>query len=149
MLETFFLNMFYAGKLKGMPPKLVSDDGRHVVIRPLAYVRERDFARWAELRAYPIIPCNLCGAQENLKRREMKALLRDWEKRFPGRIKSIAAAMQAVAPSHLMDRDLYPFETIRADGRADPCGDIGFDEDPHVSEPMPMAIAQLASAIDD
>ena len=149
MLETFFLNMFHAGKLKGMPPKLVSDDGRHVVIRPLAYVRERDLSRWAEVSAYPIIPCDLCGSQENLKRKQMKAMLSDWEKRFPGRIKSIAAAMQAVTPSHLMDRSLYPFETIRADGQADPSGDIGFDEDACAGDAMPMAIAPLSSAIDD
>jgi tRNA 2-thiocytidine biosynthesis protein TtcA len=130
VFETFFLNLFYAGKLKGMPPKLVSDDGRHIVIRPLAYVRERDLARWAELQAYPIIPCDLCGSQENLKRKEMKAMLREWEKRFPGRIKSIAAAMGAVAPSHLMDRTIYPFDTLRSTGQATPDGDLAFDEEP-------------------
>ena len=132
LFETFFLNLFYAGKMKGMPPKLVSDDGKHIVIRPLAYVQERDLARWAALRDYPIIPCDLCGSQENLKRREMKAMLRDWEQRFPGRIKSIAAAMQSVTPSHLMDRSLYPFEALRADGNADPDGDLAFDDDPCV-----------------
>ena len=130
IFETFFLNLFYAGKMKGMPPKLVSDDGRHIVIRPLAYVPERDLARWASLRGFPIIPCDLCGSQENLKRREMKAMLRDWEMRFPGRIKSIAAAMQAVAPSHLMDRSIYPFETLAVTGEASPDGDIAFDDDP-------------------
>ena len=130
VFETFFLNLFYAGRMKGMPPKLVSDDGRHIVIRPLAYVRERDLARWAELEGYPIIPCDLCGSQENLKRKEMKALLRDWEKHHPGRIKSIAAAMGAVTPSHLMDRSLYPFATLRATGCAMPDGDVAFDEDP-------------------
>ena len=133
--ETFFLNLFYAGKMKAMPPKLVSDDGRHVVIRPLAHVRERDLARWAELQAYPIIPCDLCGTQENLKRREMKAMLRDWETRYPERLKSIAAAMQAVSPSHLMDRAIHPFETIRATGRPDPRGDVAFDDDPCAPEP--------------
>ncbi len=130
IFETFFLNLFYAGKMKGMPPKLVSDDGRHVVIRPLAYVREHDLARWAQLQAYPIIPCDLCGSQENLKRKEMKAMLRDWETRFPDRLKSIGAAMQAVAPSHLMDRSIHPFETLRATGQPDPAGDIAFDEEP-------------------
>ena len=135
LLETFFLNLFYAGKMKGMPPKLVSDDGRHIVIRPLAYVRERDLARWAELQQYPIIPCDLCGSQENLKRREMKAMLREWELRSPDRIKSIAAAMQAVAPSHLMDRSIYPFATLAADGRAQPDGDVAFDDDPCTSGP--------------
>jgi tRNA 2-thiocytidine biosynthesis protein TtcA len=130
LVETFFLNLFYAGKMKGMPPKLVSDDGRHVVIRPLAYVRERDLARWAALHDYPIIPCDLCGSQENLKRREMKAMIADWERRFPGRIKSIAAAMQAVTPSHLMDRSIFPFEGLRASGQPMQDGDIAFDEDP-------------------
>ena len=130
IFETFFLNLFHAGRLKGMPPKLVSDDGRHIVIRPLAYVAERDLARWSALQGHPIIPCDLCGSQENLKRREMKAMLRDWEQRDPGRIKSIAAAMQSVVPSHLMDRSLFPFEGLRADGRAAPDGDLAFDEEP-------------------
>jgi tRNA 2-thiocytidine biosynthesis protein TtcA len=130
LFETFFLNLFFAGRMKGMPPKLVSDDGKHVVIRPLAYVTERDLARWAVLQDYPIIPCDLCGSQENLKRREMKAMLRDWEQRFPTRIKSIAAAMQSVVPSHLMDRSLFPFETLRADGAPMAEGDLAFDEDP-------------------
>jgi tRNA 2-thiocytidine biosynthesis protein TtcA len=130
LFETFFLNLFYAGKMKGMPPKLVSDDGKHIVIRPLAYVSERDLGRWAVLQDYPIIPCDLCGSQENLKRREMKAMLREWDQRFPGRIKSIAAAMQAVTPSHLMDRSIYPFEQLRADGQRPIEGDIAFDEEP-------------------
>jgi tRNA 2-thiocytidine biosynthesis protein TtcA len=130
LFETFFLNLFYAGKMKGMPPKLISDDGKHIVIRPLAYVRERDLARWAALQDYPIIPCDLCGSQENLKRREMKAMLRDWELRFPGRIKSIAAAMQAVTPSHLMDRSIYPFASLKATGEHRTDGDIAFDEEP-------------------
>ena len=130
ILETFFLNLFHAGRLRGMPPKLVSDDGRHIVIRPLAYVAERDLARWSALQGHPIIPCDLCGSQENLKRREMKAMLRDWEQRDPGRIKSIAAAMQSVVPSHLMDRSLYPFAALRADGRPDADGDLAFDEEP-------------------
>lgn len=130
VFETFFLNLFYVGKMKGMPPKLVSDDGRHVVIRPMAYVREHDLIRWAELQGYPIIPCDLCGSQENLKRKEMKAMLQDWERRFPERIKSIAAAMQAVTPSHLMDRSIHPFETLKATGVADADGDIAFDDDP-------------------
>ena len=130
VFETFFLNLFFAGKLKGMPPKLVSDDGRHIVIRPLVHVAERDLERWAALRRYPIIPCDLCGSQENLKRREMKAMLRDWEQRFPGRVKSIAAAMQSVAPSHLMDRSIFPFAGLRASGTPMPGGDVAFDEDP-------------------
>jgi len=129
LFETFFLNLFHAGKLKGMPPKLVSDDGKHIVIRPLAYVRERDLAKWAALQGYPIIPCDLCGSQENLKRREMKAMLREWEVRFPTRLKSIAAAMEAVVPSHLMDRSLFPFKELRAEGLPDAGGDLAFDDE--------------------
>jgi tRNA 2-thiocytidine biosynthesis protein TtcA len=112
-----------------MPPKLVSDDGRHVVIRPLAYVRERDLARYAELMQFPIIPCNLCGSQEHLQRRQVTLMLRDWEKRFPGRIESVCNALGTVVPSHLMDRALFDFAAVRATGRAEPDGDIGFDVD--------------------
>ena len=130
VLETFFLNLFHAGRMKAMPPKLVSDDGRHIVIRPLCHVRERDLARWAALQAYPIIPCDLCGSQENLKRREMKAMLAAWDRQSPGRVKSIAAAMQSVAPSHLMDRSLYPFAGLRPTGEPVDDGDLAFDEDP-------------------
>ena len=108
-----------------MPPKLVSDDGRHVVIRPLVYVRERDLARYAELNAFPIIPCNLCGSQEHLQRRQVTAMLRDWEKKHPGRIESIYNALAKVVPSHLMDRTLFDFGAVRATGRTDPDGDIG------------------------
>jgi tRNA 2-thiocytidine biosynthesis protein TtcA len=129
ILATFFLNLFFGGKLKTMPPKLVSDDGRHVVIRPLAYVRERDLARYADLMRFPIIPCNLCGSQEHLQRRQVTLMLRDWEKRFPGRIESICNALGKVAPSHLMDRSLFDFAAVRATGRAEPDGDIGFDVD--------------------
>jgi tRNA 2-thiocytidine biosynthesis protein TtcA len=114
ILETFFLNLFYGGQLKAMPPKLVSDDGRHVVIRPLAYVEERDLVEWAKLRAYPIIPCNLCGSQANLKRQETKELMRDWERRFPGRIDTIFAALGRVTPSHLLDRSRFDFGAIGA-----------------------------------
>jgi tRNA 2-thiocytidine biosynthesis protein TtcA len=112
ILETFFLNLFYGGQLKAMPPKLVSDDGRHVVIRPLAYVEERDLVEWAELRRYPIIPCNLCGSQANLKRQETKELMREWEKKFPGRIDNIFAALGRVTPSHLLDRSRFDFGAI-------------------------------------
>ena len=128
ILETLFLNMFYGAKLKGMPAKLQSDDGRHIVIRPLAYVKESDLERYAELRQYPIIPCTLCGSQPNLKRAEMKALIRDWEQRFPGRIESMFNAMSNVVPSHLMDRQLHPFTELRATGQADVNGDLAFDE---------------------
>ncbi|MFT3801662.1 MAG: tRNA 2-thiocytidine(32) synthetase TtcA [Burkholderiaceae bacterium] len=127
ILETFFLNMFYGGKLKGMPPKLVSDDGRHIVIRPLAYVQEHDLAAYAEWRAFPIIPCNLCGSQENLKRQAIKELMRDWERRFPGRVDNIFASLGRVVPSHLMDRQRFDFAGLAADGQARADGDIAFD----------------------
>ncbi|MGF7189321.1 tRNA 2-thiocytidine biosynthesis protein TtcA [Robbsia andropogonis] len=130
ILQTMFLNMFYGGKLKGMPPKLQSDDGRNIVIRPLAYVKEVDLEKYAVLRAFPIIPCNLCGSQPNLKRAEMKALIRDWDKRFPGRVDNMFNALSSVVPSHLMDRDLFNFTGLRASGSPDPDGDIAFDEDP-------------------
>jgi tRNA 2-thiocytidine biosynthesis protein TtcA len=127
ILQTFFLNLFYGGKLKAMPPKLVSDDGRNVVIRPLAYCEERDLEAYAELRQFPIIPCTLCGSQENLKRKEVKALLREWEKRFPGRVESLFTGLQNVIPSHLLDRRLVDFAAIRATGVAVPDGDTAFD----------------------
>ena len=127
ILETLFLNMFYGGKLKAMPPKLVSDDGRHIVIRPLAYCRERDLEAWARLRRFPVIPCDLCGSQEQLKRKETKALLREWDRRFPGRVEKIFAALGNVAPSHLADPTLYDFRNLKADGRPDPEGDRAFD----------------------
>ncbi|MBS1224686.1 MAG: tRNA thiolase [Proteobacteria bacterium] len=109
ILETLFLNLFHGGKLKAMPPKLLSDDGRHVVIRPLAYCRERDLAAYAEARQFPIIPCNLCGSQPNLQRQAIKAMLRQWEKQFPGRVENIFAALHNVAPSHLADARLFDF----------------------------------------
>jgi tRNA 2-thiocytidine biosynthesis protein TtcA len=127
ILETFLLNMFYGGKLKAMPPKLVSDDGRNVVIRPLAYCEERDLAAYAELRQFPIIPCTLCGSQENLKRKEMKALLRDWERRHPGRVETLLTSLQNVKPSHLLDRTLFDFAAVSATGRPVTEGDIAFD----------------------
>ena len=127
MLQTLFLNMFYGGKLKGMPPKLASDNGEFVVIRPLAHVAEVDLIRWAEHRAFPIIPCNLCGSQENLQRKQVGEMLRDWEKRFPGRIENMANALQNVVPSHLLDGALYDFKNARATGVADDNGDKAFD----------------------
>lgn len=130
IIETVFLNLFYGGKLKGMPPKLQSDDGKNVVIRPLAYVRESDLERYAEYKQFPIIPCTLCGSQPNLKRAEMKTLIRQWEKQHPGRIKSIFSALSNVIPSHLMDTNLHDFKNLRATGQPDPLGDIAFDEAP-------------------
>ena len=120
ILETFFLNLFHGGQLKAMPPKLVSDDGRHVVIRPLAYVEESDLEAYAELRAFPIIPCDLCGSQEQLQRKQVKAMLREWEKKHPGRIDTIFGALTNVAPSHLLDRTLHDFANIEATGETKP-----------------------------
>ena len=138
MLQTFFLNMFFGGKLKGMPPKLVSDDGRHLVIRPLAYVAEEDLAAWAEHRQFPIIPCTLCGSQENLQRKQIAAMLRDWQQRFPGRVENMARALGDVVPSHLQDRNLHPFATLQPSGLPDADGDRAFDEeDPCVPSPSP------------
>ncbi|MBV6322794.1 tRNA 2-thiocytidine(32) synthetase TtcA [Duganella violaceipulchra] len=130
ILETFFLNMFFGGKLKAMPAKLVSDDGKHMVIRPMAYVKEEDSERYAAVKGFPIIPCDLCGSQENLQRKQIKGLMRDWEKKFPGRVESIFSSLSTVVPSHLMDRDLFGFKDIKADGQANPLGDIAFDEEP-------------------
>jgi tRNA 2-thiocytidine biosynthesis protein TtcA len=127
MIETLFLNMFYGGKLKSMPPKLQSDDGLHTVIRPLAYCKETDIAHYAEQAGYPIIPCNLCGSQENLQRKHIKAMLQDWHNRFPGRVESIFSAMQNVVPSHVLDHALFDFKTLS--GVVDDAseGDTGFD----------------------
>ncbi|WP_426101620.1 tRNA 2-thiocytidine(32) synthetase TtcA [Massilia sp. TSP1-1-2] len=130
ILETFFLNMFFGGKLKGMPAKLVSDDGKHMVIRPMAYVKEEDSTRYAEVKQFPIIPCDLCGSQENLQRKQIKALMRKWENEHPGRVESIFSSLSTVVPSHLMDRDMFGFKDMKADGVASPLGDIAFDEEP-------------------
>jgi tRNA 2-thiocytidine biosynthesis protein TtcA len=127
ILQTLFLNMFFGSKLKAMPPKLVSDDGKHVVIRPLAYCQEGDLEAWAEHKQFPIIPCNLCGSQENLQRQNIKAMLHDWDKRFPGRTKNLFRSLSNIVPSHLMDHDLYDFKNIEATGVADPEGDTAFD----------------------
>ncbi|MFO1219073.1 MAG: tRNA 2-thiocytidine(32) synthetase TtcA [Burkholderiaceae bacterium] len=129
MVATLLMNMFFGARLKGMPPKLVSDDGRHVVIRPLAYVAEDDLARWAEHRRFPIIPCALCGSQENLQRVQVRKMMREWERQYPGRIDNMAGSMSRVTLSHLMDRNLYPFTTLEPTGRADPAGDKAFDDD--------------------
>ncbi|HMN93682.1 MAG TPA: tRNA 2-thiocytidine(32) synthetase TtcA [Hydrogenophaga sp.] len=144
MLQTLFLNMFFGGKLKGMPAKLVSDNGEFMVIRPLAYVPEKDLIRWAEHRQFPIIPCTLCGSQENLQRKQIGNLLRDWDRQFPGRLENMLTALQNVVPSHLMDRTLFPFETIEATGVADEDGDKAFDEEPVASPAAQRWEADLA-----
>jgi tRNA 2-thiocytidine biosynthesis protein TtcA len=112
IVETFFLNLFHAGKVKAMPPKLLSDDGRHVVIRPMAYCAESDIAAYAKMRGFPIIPCDLCGSQENLERARIKRMLRDWEEATPGRVEQIFRGLQRVRPSHLADRELFDFEGL-------------------------------------
>ena len=127
IVETFFLNLVFGGQLKAMPPKLVSDDGKHVVIRPLAYVEEADLARYAEVRQFPIIPCDLCGSQENLQRKQVKAMLREWEKRFPGRVETIFASLGRITPSHLLDRSLFDFAAVTATGLPARDGDKAFD----------------------
>ncbi|HZR68001.1 MAG TPA: tRNA 2-thiocytidine(32) synthetase TtcA [Burkholderiales bacterium] len=119
ILETFFLNLFFGGTMKAMSPKLRSDDGAHVVIRPLAYVPETDLEAWAKLREFPIIPCDLCGSQETLQRKQVKQMLREWEKRHPGRIESMFRALSDVIPSHLMDRKLFDFAAIAPKGAAE------------------------------
>ena len=144
---TMLMNMFYGGRIKGMPPKLVSDDGKHIVIRPLAYVAETDLERWAVQREFPIIPCTLCGSQENLQRVQTKALIREWERKFPGRIDNIFNAMGRITPSHLMDRNLYPFTTLQTSGVADPAGDKAFDEDEAAACGSP-AVVKLMPSID-
>jgi len=123
ILETFFLNIFYAGKLKAMPPKLLSDDGQNIVIRPLAYCKEKDIEAYAELKQFPIIPCNLCGSQENLQRQVMKKMLENWDKAFPGRLESIFSSLQNVASSQLADSQLFDFIGLNLDQRADVSAD--------------------------
>jgi tRNA 2-thiocytidine biosynthesis protein TtcA len=120
ILETFFLNLFYGGTLKAMPPKLLSDDGRNVVIRPLAYCKEADIAKYAAYREFPIIPCNLCGSQDNLQRQVVKAMLQEWEKRTPGRTEVMFRALQNVVPSQLVDRNLFDFASLKIDEQAVP-----------------------------
>jgi tRNA 2-thiocytidine biosynthesis protein TtcA len=127
ILETLFLNMFFGGKMKAMSPKLVSDDGAHVVIRPLAYCRESDLAEWARVREFPIIPCNLCGSQPNLQRAQVKQMLHDWQKRFPGRVETLFRSLANVVPSHLMDNRLYDFRHLVSTGVPTEDGDKAFD----------------------
>ncbi len=148
IMETFFLNMFFASKLKGMPPKLQSDDGKHIVIRPLAYVREADTERYAMLKNFPIIPCDLCGSQENLQRKQIKGMLREWEKKFPGRVENIFSALSTVVPSHLMDRSMFDFFSLTATGLASIDGDIAFDEEPCATSSS-VNVIRLHQTVDD
>ena len=128
MIETLFLNLFFAGKLKAMPPKLVTDKGDHIVIRPLAYCVEKDIARYARGMEFPIIPCNLCGSQENLQRQNIKEMLNNWERQYPGRSQTIFTAMQNVVPSHLLDGAQFDFKNMSLD-QAVVEGDIVFDDE--------------------
>ena len=146
MLQTFFLNMFFGGKLKGMPPKLTSDNGEFIVIRPMAYVVEKDLIRWAEHRQFPIIPCTLCGSQENLQRKQIGNMLREWDKKYPGRLETMFTALQNVAPTHLMDAQLHDFKNLKATGVPDENGDLAFDEEELPAAPaLPggMQVVQL------
>ncbi len=130
ILETFFLNLFHGGTLKAMPPKLLSDNSKHIVIRPLAYCKERDITEYARLRDFPVIPCNLCGSQENLQRQAMKAMLNEWDKRFPGRRDTIFGALKNVAPSHLADPSVFDFaqlEALRNTAQSQADNDDGLD----------------------
>jgi tRNA 2-thiocytidine biosynthesis protein TtcA len=115
IVETLFLNLFYSGRLKAMPPKLRADDGRNIVIRPMSYCRERDLQLWADYKKFPIIPCNLCGSQENLQRQAIKAMLNTWEHQFPGRVETIFGALSRVSPSQLLDRNLFDFANLALD----------------------------------
>ncbi|ARX07584.1 tRNA 2-thiocytidine(32) synthetase TtcA [Proteus mirabilis] len=136
ILETLFLNMFYGGKLKGMPPKLMSDDGKHIIIRPLAYAREKDIERFAQAKNFPIIPCNLCGSQPNLQRQVIKEMLRDWDKRYPGRIETMFRATQNIVPSHLCDTQLFDFANIKQGDEIINGGDLAFDKDDIPTSPI-------------
>jgi tRNA 2-thiocytidine biosynthesis protein TtcA len=127
ILETFFLNLFFGGKMKAMSPKLQSDDGQHVVIRPLAYVAETDLEAYARVRGFPIIPCDLCGSQATLQRKQVKQMLREWEKRHPGRVESMFRALSNLVPSHLMDRKLFDFSAVSATGEVSGEGDKALD----------------------
>ena len=137
-VETLFLNLFHGGRMKAMPPKLLSDDGAHVVIRPLYYCRERDLARWAEMRRFPIIPCNLCGSQDNLQRQAIKAMLAQWERVQPGRVDNIARGLRHVVPSHLADDALMDFGALERTIQRMPAVDLGVDGAAAV-EPRPVA----------
>ncbi len=145
ILETLFLNMFHGGKLKAMPPKLVSDDGQHMVIRPLAYCREKDIARYARLREFPIIPCNLCGSQANLQRQVIGDMLQDWDKRFPGRLETMFRAVQNLVPSHLADPTHFDFRHLQTQDSPFADGDTAFDrETPATPELRPGVVSILS-----
>ncbi|TXH98500.1 MAG: tRNA 2-thiocytidine(32) synthetase TtcA [Rheinheimera sp.] len=136
MIETMFLNMFYGGKMKSMPPKLISDNGEHIVIRPLAYCREKDIEKYSTAREFPIIPCNLCGSQDGLQRQVVKEMLQDWDKRFPGRIETMFQAMQNIVPSHMVDKNLFDFTAVSKERAAEFSSDTAFDKESVPSKPV-------------
>jgi tRNA 2-thiocytidine biosynthesis protein TtcA len=146
MVHTLFLNLLFGGKMKAMPPKLVTDDDAHVVIRPLAYCPEKDIARFARGMEFPIIPCNLCGSQDNLQRQKIREMMADWDRRYPGRTESVFTAMQNVVPSHLADNGLFDFRGLTLDTPVDE-GDIAFDA-PEISlnQGFPVSIATPQAA---
>lgn len=144
ILTTLFLNMFFGSKLKTMPPKLVSDDGSNVVIRPLYYCKEKDLAAYARLRDFPIIPCTLCGSQDNLQRQVVKEMLQGWERKHPGRLDNMLRSLQNVAPSHLADPRLHDFAALEATHVPMPDGDIAFDDEPLPADDFPIAVAAAA-----
>ncbi|MFC4637650.1 tRNA 2-thiocytidine(32) synthetase TtcA [Deinococcus hohokamensis] len=140
ILETLFMNLFFGARLKAMPPKLQSDDGTNVVIRPLAYVAESDIIRYAQAREFPIIPCNLCGSQENLQRKVVGEMLEAWEREHPGRLNNILRALGRVTPSHLMDRDLFDFASLSV---TPPEGDRGFDGEEYPEREFLAGLGEL------
>lgn len=145
MVHTLFLNLFFGGKIKAMPPKLVTDDGAHVVIRPLAYCAEADIARYARGMEYPIIPCNLCGSQENMQRKKIREMMQDWDRRYPGRTEAVFTALQNVVPSHLADNKLFDFRGLQLGDHVEE-GDTAFDapqfgEELHLPAPFPIPVA--------
>ena len=129
MIETLMLNMFYGGKIKAMPAKLMSDNGEHIVIRPLAYCKENELATYAQLKQFPIIPCNLCGSQPNLQRQNIKQMLNEWQVNHPGRVESMFTAMQNIVPSHMCDTELFDFKAINHNSEVIAGGDIAFDKE--------------------
>ena len=146
ILETFFLNLFHGGRLKAMPPKLVSDDGAHIVIRPLAYCKEQDLEEYAKIRAFPIIPCNLCGSQENLQRQVVKDMMREWQKKFPGRLETMFASLQRVSRSHLLDAQQFDFKNLKTQSDAYLDGDIAFDEEDLSAKLLQLPISKAAES---
>jgi tRNA 2-thiocytidine biosynthesis protein TtcA len=143
ILETFFLNMFHGGRLKAMPPKLMSDNGEHIVTRPLAYCKEKDIAAYAEIKEFPIIPCDLCGSQDNLQRQVTKRMLQDWEKKHPGRLDTMFSALKKISPSHLLDSSLYDFKNLSKDIPEEGEGDTAFDPDPRLNQPTVSQVIAL------